>query len=175
MKKEKNNNDKLKTLEIYKRIINFTKEGIFSYTVDQGKILFANQGLVDILDLESKPKDLIGKKIGEIIEYTQEPGTVRKKLKKEGQVYNLEYNFKTLSGQNKWVVHNAFLREEDGRKIVEAVIRDITYQKKIEKEILFNQFVLDHMSNPVLWITSEGDIDYVNQAAIDILDYSKEE
>ncbi|MFO8053504.1 MAG: PAS domain S-box protein [Candidatus Omnitrophota bacterium] len=175
MKNGKKSNDKLKSLEIYKRIINFTKDGVFSYTFDQGRILFANQALVDILGLESSSKDLVGKKVDEIIEYTRELGTVREKLKEEGQIYNFEYNFKTLSGQDKWVLHNAFLREEDGKKIVESVIRDITYQKKIEKEILFNQFVLDHMSNPVLWITSEGKIDYVNQAAIDILDYSRQE
>jgi PAS domain S-box-containing protein/putative nucleotidyltransferase with HDIG domain len=175
MKNNKNLNNKLKSLEIYKRIINFTKDGVFSYTFNQGKIIFANQALVDILDLECDPRDLIGKKVDEIIEYIQEPGIVREKLKQEGQIYNFEYDFKTLSGQDKWVLHNAFLREENGKKIVESVIRDITYQKKIEKEILFNQFVLDHMSNPVLWITSEGGIDYVNQAAIDVLDYSKEE
>jgi PAS domain S-box-containing protein/putative nucleotidyltransferase with HDIG domain len=175
MKNSKYSNDELKSLEIYKRIINFTKDGVLSYSFNQGEILFANQALVDILGLESGPKELIGKKIDEIIEYAQEPGAVRKKLKEEGQIYNFEYTFKTLSGQDKWVLHNAFLREEDGKKIVESVIRDITYQKQIEKEILFNQFVLDHMSNPVFWITSEGHIDYVNQAAIDILDYSKDE
>ncbi|MCF7870143.1 MAG: PAS domain S-box protein [Candidatus Omnitrophica bacterium] len=175
MENDKHLNDRLKSLKIYKRIINFTKDGVFSYNFNQGKILFANQALVDILGLEVDPKKLIGKKVDEIIEYIQDPGTVREKLKKEGQIHNFEYNFKTLAGQDKWVMHNAFLREADGEKIVESVIRDITYQKKIEKEILFNQFVLDHMSNPVLWITSEGGIDYVNQAAIDILDYSKEE
>ncbi|MCF7917056.1 MAG: PAS domain S-box protein, partial [Candidatus Omnitrophica bacterium] len=97
------------------------------------------------------------------------------KLEKEGKIYNFEYNFKTLSGKDKWVLHNSFLHEEKNQKIVEAAIKDITAKKRMEKMLLFNQFVLDHMSNPVLWITSEGKIDYVNQAAINALDYSKQE
>jgi PAS domain S-box-containing protein/putative nucleotidyltransferase with HDIG domain len=175
MKDEKKLNDISESLQIYKRLINFTKDGVFSYTFGQGKIIFANQGLIDILGLDCGPQDLTGKKIEDIIEYIQEPGSMRKKLEKEGQIYNHEYNFKTLSGENKWVLHNSFLRQEDNQKVVEALIRDITYQKKMEKKILFNQFVLDHMSNPVFWITPEGKIDYVNQAAVDVLDYSKEE
>ncbi len=175
MEKEKEPIDKLKYLEIYQRLADFTKDGIFSYTFNQGKILFANQAFVEILGLDSTPEDITGKKIEEVIEYTREPGLIRKKLQEEGQIYNFEYTFKTLSGQDKWVLHGSLLREEGSRKIVEAVVKDITAQKQMEKTLLFNRFVLNHMSNPVLWIASSGKIDYVNQAAIDVLGYRKEE
>ncbi|MCF7892275.1 MAG: PAS domain-containing protein, partial [Candidatus Omnitrophica bacterium] len=91
MKNEKKLNDISGSLEIYKRLINFTKDGVFSYTFGQGEIIFANQGLVDILGLDCSPQDLAGKKIEDIIEYIQEPGAMRKRLEKEGQVYNHEY------------------------------------------------------------------------------------
>lgn len=166
---------KIKALKIYKRLIDFTKDGVFCYTFDQGEIVFANQSLVDILELDCSAKDIEGKKIKEVMEHVQEPGFIREKLAQEGKVHNFEYNFKTPSGKDKWVLHNSFLRDEGNQKIVEATIRDITPKKRMEKILLFNQFVLDHMSNPVLWITSTGKIDYVNQAAVDVLDYSKQE
>lgn len=46
--------------------------------------------------------------------------------------------------------------------------------KDLEKIILFSNFVLEYMSNPVLWVTQEGRIDYVNQAAVGIFEQSKE-
>lgn len=47
--------------------------------------------------------------------------------------------------------------------------------KNLEKEILFSRFVLENMSNPVLWITRQGRIEYVNPAAVDVLEYSEKE
>ncbi len=167
--------DKEKSLQIYKRLIDLTRDGVFSYSFKEGKIIFANQGFVDILELSCSPEQLQGKKIKEIIEYTQQPGMIRAKLTQQTEIRGLEYSFKTLSGKEKWVIYNSFLRKDSRQKIVEASIKDITAKKKMEKMLLFNQFVLDHMSNPVFWITSTGQIDYVNQAAVDVLDYSKQE
>lgn len=47
-------------------------------------------------------------------------------------------------------------------------------KNELEKQILFSQFVLGCMGSPILWLTPEGNIDYVNQAAISVLGYSKE-
>ncbi len=165
----------IESLRMHRRLIEFTRDGIFSYSFDRGEILFANQGLVDLLGLDCDPKELVGKKVKEVIKYIREPGLVREKIEKEGQVRNYEYHFQTLSGQDRWVLHNSFLREKNGKKIVEASVRDITYRRKTEKKILFSQFVLEHMSSPILWITSKGEVTYVNQAAADILEYSKSE
>lgn len=164
-----------KTLEIYKRLAEFTKDGVFSYSFDRGEILFANQSFVDILGLDCTPFELIGKKMEEVIQYSQDPGLVRKKISQEGKIHNFEYKFKTLSGKEKIVLHNSFLREDSGKKIVEATVRDITLRREMEKKILFSQFVLEHMSNPVLWVSAEGKINYANEAAVLILEYSKTE
>ena len=41
--------------------------------------------------------------------------------------------------------------------------------------LLFNQFAIDHMADMAYWVTCEGKIAYVNEAACRMLDYSKEE
>jgi len=124
-------------LEIYRRLMDFTGDGIYRYTFEDGKILFANPGFLKILDLPGKPEDLIGKYMKDVLVYIEPQRTIRDLTNEKGELHNFEYHFKTLKGEEKYVIHDSFILEDHatGAKIVEAVIKDITSRKKTEQEL----------------------------------------
>ncbi|MGM0600908.1 MAG: hybrid sensor histidine kinase/response regulator [Candidatus Rifleibacteriota bacterium] len=124
-------------LNLYKRVIEFTQDGVYRYDFETGKILFANRGLVKILDLDFKPEELTGKKLRDLIVYTEKEGTIRRALAQHGEIHQFEYHFKTLKGDSRWVIHDSFIVQdtEIGRLIVESIVRDITSRKLAEEKI----------------------------------------
>jgi len=122
---------------LFKRLVSFTRDGVHRYTFADGRILTANQGFVDMLDLDCKPEEVVGKYVRDLIIYTEEQGTIRRLLEKSGEIHGYEYHFKTLKGEDKWVVHDSFLMTdpETSEKVVEAITRDITFRKKAEQTV----------------------------------------
>ncbi len=123
--------------DLYKRLLEFTRDGVYRYTWEDGRILMANQGLVDILDLDCSPGALVGKLLRDVIIYTEEEGTIRHSLEKSGEVHGFEYHFKTLNGRDKWVLHDSLIVKDPdtGEKIAEAIVKDITERKHVEEEL----------------------------------------
>lgn len=119
------------------RLIEYTQDGLYSYRVSDGVILFANKGFLDILEIEGDPRSLVGKKLMDLIIYVEDEGTIRKALMEKGHIRDFEYKFKTLKGTEKWVLHNSFIRKDSriGEGVVEAIVRDITTRKLVEFEI----------------------------------------
>ena len=48
--------------KIFSRLLEWTQEGVYQYTFEDGKLLYANRGLAKILDLDLEPDEIIGKK-----------------------------------------------------------------------------------------------------------------
>ena len=63
----------------------------------------------------------------------------------------------------------------DKETYVQAIVRDITEQKKTKDMLLLTQFTIDHASESIFWIRSDGAIMYTNEASIELLGYSHEE
>lgn len=63
----------------------------------------------------------------------------------------------------------------DKETYVQAIVRDITEQKKTKDMLLLTQFTIDHASESIFWIRSDGGIMYTNEASIELLGYSHEE
>jgi PAS domain S-box-containing protein len=123
--------------ELYDKLLEFTKEGVHSYTLDEGRILAANRGLVQILGLDCPPESLIGKRLNEVLTYVEPAGTIRSLLKKTGEIHDHEYHFKTLKGEDRWVLQDSFLTTDSatGQRIVQAIVRDITPLKRAERDL----------------------------------------
>lgn len=123
--------------ELYRKLSEFTADGVHCYTVDEGRILAANRGLVRILDMDCPPEAIIGKTLDEALIYVEKPGTIRGALEETGEIHDFEYHFKTLKGEDRWVLHESFLATDpsSGKKIVQAIIRDITPLKRAEQEL----------------------------------------
>jgi PAS domain S-box-containing protein len=123
--------------DLLERLLNFTQDGLYCYRFDDGVVLKANRGLVGILDLDMPPDALVGRQMSELIQYTEKPGEIRHLLEQYGEIHGYEYHFKTLKGEDRWVLHDSFLvtDEKSGLKFVEAIVKDITSLRKSAQKI----------------------------------------
>lgn len=123
---------------LYKRLVEFTGDAVYRYTYDDGRIVFANKGFVELCELDCDPAELFGRRLKDLMVYVEKEGIVREKLEEFGEIHDFEYHFKTLKGEDRWVIHDSFLAKDpdSGKKIVESIVRDITKWKKVEREIL---------------------------------------
>jgi|GEM_PF-423652 len=68
----------------------------------------------------------------------------------------------------------SFLRFE-GEHYVAAFVRNVSERKRQEQSLRFSQFALESATDAVYWIHPDGSIFYVNEAACQMLGYSREE
>ncbi len=122
---------------LFSHILNSSHNGIYRYRFDTGEILVANQGLVDLLDLTCQPSELEGRRLNELMIYTEHEGQIRAHLKATGVLHDFEYHFKTLKGADRWVLHDSFLaRDPDtGEQFVDSIVKDITERIHVEREL----------------------------------------
>jgi PAS domain S-box-containing protein len=172
-KKLKEVNQKLRIVD---RLVEFTGDGVYRYCYEDGKILFANQGMINILELNCSPDEAVGKKIDDLLFYLEEPGKIRSLIEKKGSIRDYPYHFKTLAGKDKWVLHNSFLIEESkGLKVIESIVTDITEQRKVEQRNKFLAGMLDNAPLSVIATDQERKIVYVNPATEKLYGYSSKE
>ncbi|BAI61360.1 putative histidine kinase [Methanocella paludicola SANAE] len=62
-----------------------------------------------------------------------------------------------------------------GASAILAVFKDITERKRAEEALKLTQFALDNFGDSAIWVTKDGRLAYVNQAACRSLGYSREE
>jgi PAS domain S-box-containing protein len=106
---------------------------VYRYRVSDGLIVAANQGLLRLLDLAGSPGDLIGKHLREVLIYMEKEGWLRKTIETKGELHGVEYHFKTLKGDDRWVIHDSVISEsESGEMCVDAIAKDITERKRAE-------------------------------------------
>ena len=122
---------------LYSRMMEFTQDGVYSYAFEDGRVLKANRGFLRILDLDGDPESVIGRPLGELLIYTEPKGFVRRLLERQGEVHGLEYHFKTLKGEDRWVLHDSFLVDDPtvAGRVAEAIIKDVTARKLAERRI----------------------------------------
>ncbi|MDD5628312.1 MAG: PAS domain S-box protein [Elusimicrobia bacterium] len=137
MNKKALSEEKSQELQLFSRLLDFTRDGVYRYTFEEGRILFANSGFVRILDLDFPPGQVAGKLLKDLLVYTEEPGTVRQHADAKGEIHDFEYHFKTLKGADRWVWHDSFISTDPktGQKVVEAYVRDITEHKRSESAL----------------------------------------
>ncbi|NQU43995.1 PAS domain S-box protein, partial [bacterium] len=88
-------------------------------------------------DLDCRPEDLVGKRLADVMVYTEEPGMVRHAAEEKGEIRDFEYHFKTLKGADRWVLHSSFVvtDADTGRKVMEATVKDISERKRAEEDL----------------------------------------
>lgn len=159
-------------LEIYAKLIDLTSDGMYIYDME-GVIHFANKGVAKLLD-HKDPKDLIGKKISDVIIYTQPAHTIRNELLKNGHIKDMKYCYKTLSGEPRCVMHNSILwKKLDTESYVVSVVKDITsLELKTQELDSLNQqmnITLSSIGEAVVATDDLGNIVKLNRSAEKIL------
>jgi PAS domain S-box-containing protein len=145
-------------LNDYKQIFDNINEAFFRTTLD-GKLLFANKGLLDISGF--KTIDQLFSQIQDTRKYYRDPQkakTFRNLLLENGKVEEFEAQMITKDGKNLWCSTNARLicDQNNNPKYIEGTIRDITKRKNAEKKLketnkMF-QSIYNH-TNVCFWIT----------------------
>ena len=65
--------------------------------------------------------------------------------------------------------------ELDGKKVLQAVVHDITERKQLEQELILAHTTINKSNNAFYWLSSEGQVESVNDFACKSLGYSREE
>jgi len=97
-----------------------------------------------------------------------------RKIKKNGEVRNYEAHFRVKNGDFRTGSLSARLVELDNRLCVISVTRDITEEKKINKQISQLASVIEQASEAVVITDVNGNIEYVNPAFERLTGYSWE-
>jgi len=108
--------------------------GIYRYRVD-GTLVFMDRGALRLLDVEKEivdPTQLYGQKLADLMHYIDAPGSLRRLTLERGCVKNLEYHYRTLKGEERWVQHTAYVvhNQESGEPEIQVLSRDITDLKR---------------------------------------------
>jgi PAS domain S-box-containing protein len=121
-----------KSEEKYRGIVRNAVEGIYRSTVD-GKILEANPALLEFFGYESEEEFKVD--AFRLFLHPERRENFLKELEEKGEVKGYEIEYKRKDG--KIVIGNEFARlvEEDGRKIIEGIIHDITKRKEAERKL----------------------------------------
>lgn len=130
-----------KSQKTLQRLLDHTNIGYYRFRYRDGVVLEANSGFVNILELNLRVRDVIGKSLSELLIYIEEEDGIRQKIKTRGALKNYEYHFKTLEGKEKCLLMNAYISRDyyTGEDVVESLIEDITeerlsYENMIESE-----------------------------------------
>lgn len=124
---------------IRQEAMDFAGIGLYRYTFE-GIVQFMDRGAMRILGIEKRftsPEALVGLDISDLLIYTAPKGYLRERIREKRRVRGLEYRFRTLDGEERWVEHNSYLVEdaETGVGQIQAIIKDITERKRAEEAL----------------------------------------
>ena len=125
--------------EVGRKVSEYTKIGVFRCGFD-GIIQYIDTGALRIFELDNSfpdPKAVIGKKLYDTIIYINPEEILHRDLFKKGFPYTREYNFRIISGKEKWVAFYPYLiiDSETGNEAIQVVMQDITEQKKDDRSL----------------------------------------
>jgi len=146
-------------------------------TDHQGHIITANPAALNVLGYSEK--ELIGMSVNDLLSKDNMllNDSEKKSLIQKGAVKSIEVNFIGKNGQNIPVLVSISLLQdgsEKQRQIVHAA-RDMTQQKKAERELRLAAKVMDTVSNAIMVSDMKGNIQLINPAFVRITGYQPEE
>ncbi len=169
-------------LRILEEALRFAEVGLYRYRFD-GTVLDMNEAAFDMLDLRSRfasPAEVIGRNIEELLVYTGPRRRVRSLIRTRGEARNVLYPFRTLAGQEKWVVHDSFpvIDPATGEEVVQAIIKDVTEAHLREEALRTSEErlsrIVETIAEGIVIIDSSGRITFANAAAEKVLGLPRE-
>lgn len=119
--------------------LEFAGVGLYRYRFD-GTVLFMDRGALRILDLERAypdPESVAGRNIADLLCYVRPPGALREEVRRHGHIRNVEYPLRTLTGHDRWVLHDSYLVRDSktDEEQIQVIIYDITQRKEMEDRL----------------------------------------
>lgn len=159
----------------------FAGIGLYRFTFD-GTILFADRGTLRIFDLNDwfpDPASLAGRNIAELVVYQSPKGAMRQEIREQGVLHRRDWNFRTLKGNEKWVVEDAYLiRDSDrGEESIQVIVRDITERKRVENALRLSERrfreTLEHVNLIILQLDVHARILFCNDYLLNLTGWER--
>jgi len=166
--------------EVIRQLIESTSLGIAIF--QNGRIVFANKVVQDILGYTQKEIQAFGKQDVESLMHPDDVPRALKRISDQEKSKTLlpfqEYRFKRKDGVYIWIeLHFTPFMYRDERA-VGVLLRDITRRKDLEQEILLSGENFTSLAENTyfgLFIMGDEGVVYSNPKALDILGYTPEE
>ena len=118
------------------------RDGIFRFSVERG-FLYSNRALQEMFrtqDVETKFVDF------ESIHFAKNDYLdISKEVIENGSIEQKEVNFKRFDGTTFWGLLDCQLTIQDGQKVVDGVITDITFQKELSQDLMKTNSEMDQL------------------------------
>jgi len=160
--------------ERFRNIVESSPMGIHLYeTRPNGDLVFTGANPVADTILGINHDDLVGKTIEEAfpqLEFSEVPNRYRDicTFGRPWQTEDLHYKDGVISG----AFHVTAFQTLPGR--MAAQFLDITERKRTEEALTMTQFSVDNAAVSIFWIKPDGSFSYINNAACEMLGYSRE-
>jgi len=168
---------------IRRQAMDFSGIGLYRYRLD-GTVVFMDRGTLRILDLEERfadPAELVGRNVSSLLEYKLPVGSLRQRILEEKHVRDLQYPFRTLSGKDRWALHDSYLvtDRDTGEQMVQVIVRDVTEirnaQAALDAERERLAVTLRSIGDGVITTDAGGRVQLVNRKAELLTGWSQEE
>ena len=131
-------------LRRYERLVENLPIGVYRTTPGpDGEFKLVNQGLVDILEADSKAY-FENRSVSEIYADPDERAAFSDRLLEEGTVDNVELQFETADGNQIWGEVSGIVTETDDGPVFELALQDITTRKERDQQLDVLNRVLRH-------------------------------
>ena len=166
--------------EDYRRLFEHVGCGVY-ISSKEGKFLNANQALLHMLGYKSKEEFLKIDIAKDLYLRSEDRRKFQEMIEKDGQVIDLEVDFKRKDGTRISVLHTSHARYDQHGKVVgyEGLNVDQTQRKQMERELKeahdFMNNIIQSSPNPIMAADTKGNILLWNRAAEETLGYKSED
>ena len=166
--------------EDYRRLFEHVGCGVY-ISSKEGKFLNANQALLDMLGYKSKEEFLKIDIAKDLYLRPEDRRKFQEMIEKDGQVIDLEVDFKRKDGTRISVLHTSHARYDQHGKVLgyEGLNVDQTQRKQMERELKeahdFMNNIIQSSPNAIMAADMKGNILLWNRAAEETLGYKSED
>ena len=161
----------------YQDIFEAVNDAIFIHDAQDGRILDVNQRTLEMYGYSKK--EIIQLDVEALSQGIPPYGKseAEKNLRKaaSGEQHLFEWRARKKNGDLFWVEVNLKIVAFEGQRCVIAIVRDINARKKTEEALRLTQYTVDKTVDQAFWTIEDGSFLYVNDAACQVLGYSREE
>ncbi|MCS6291671.1 MAG: PAS domain S-box protein, partial [Nitrospira sp.] len=161
--------------ERYRTLVELSPSGVFVFS--EGRTVYVNSMAVTILGATG-PNDILEHSPFKFIhpDYHEDvTNNLRRVLAGEATVHRTERIYLKIDGTPIHVQVEAVRMTWNGKPAIQGFFSDITNRKQAEHRLRLTQFTIDHAVDAIYWIDPQANIVDVNEAAREMLGYSKED
>jgi diguanylate cyclase (GGDEF)-like protein/PAS domain S-box-containing protein len=162
--------------DLFKDLANTMPEVVL---VHDDKVLFANREAGKLLGIE--PEELIGADVTDLIRpaYRRRASAIIQQ-QLEGKTGGVRYELQLIDGEERtrWAEATGMRMRYRGKTVIVTIARDVTYRKSVEATLSRGrdqaQITLESLSEGLITADVNGNIDYMNAAAVTLTGASQD-